>query len=220
VTGFLLSDGTLGCPPRETPPSTYTNPFRIDGAGALWVRKCFPDFTYLGSARHDSTVSGIIGDPQFPAVTAAKVSGYGTDFKSSGIPTGKYQNVTVTNDTNSVKRYMIGCDLIARLVTATTNQVAIVMSVKWNGLVVTHCRVSPPVGGDFGSRLIDTTISGSSNPHDLSYEGQTTEPLILQPGEQATVSTKLHIAYYYGAPTGTEKVLTFASAARVHGFYE
>lgn len=69
---ILLTGGTCGCPPTSEAPSGYTNAFRYNAAGCLWLDECelSGGFNYLHGPRADTPAINMSGVPlNAPGVT-------------------------------------------------------------------------------------------------------------------------------------------------------
>lgn len=210
MVGIRKTDGSAGCSQTETPTSDYANPFRLDGSGGLWLRQCFEDFRYYGAARHDVDLGNRwIGSeeckPDFTNILSAK-----------GINTGRYSNVTVTNDTQNPMQIMVGIDLLADIISNLQHMVSISLITRWNGAYHSSSGVSLPSRA-FTNKQVRQSVTVSASPHDASFEGGGVPSVVLQPGETGTVSAKLSIGYIQGMPDGRDILVSASSAVRVYG---
>lgn len=217
MTGFLLTPDAPGCPPTETPPSDYENPFREDANGALWVRQCFSDLRYIGAARQDAGgiwPPPVIGDSGTPLTPFGQIS---TDA-TKGIKVGKYRNVTVYNDTPGILGLLVGLDMVADVIVRADHRVYMAVQSRWNGAShsFTWCSTPQYIGS---TKMLRRSLTVSACPHDLRLEDDGEPELILYPGESGVVSAKVHIAYGDDQiPAGTERLIHFASAVRVYAY--
>lgn len=226
MAGIRLSDGSSGCPPTETPPSDYDNPFRFDSAGRLWITSCFRGFQYLGAARHDLPTYGILGS-EWVLPGAGLLVG-------PGIVGGTYATLAITNGTECTMGFMFSMDMTLDLEARADNLAIFSLSTRWNGAHHSLAQTSN-VHISGSTALVRQYINGGANPHDLGFElsggggvGTTTvntgdNPggtalLQLAPGASATVGAKLFLHYGIGAPTMTETVFLAASAVRCYGY--
>lgn len=210
MSGFRLTDGTSGCPPTQTPPATYANPFRFDSAGRLWITSCFKGFRYFGAARHDLPIAGAIGG-EFVLPGGGLLVG-------PGIAGGTHNNLLVTNDTECTLGILLGLDVTAEIAVRADNQLVWTLSSRWNGA---HHSLSSTSNAQISgsTALVRQYVSASANPHDLGFEnGGSAAALQLTPGASATVSAQLFCHYNVGAATGTETVYASSSAVRVYGY--
>lgn len=211
MAGIRLTDGSCGCPPTETPPADYVNPFRFTDAGCLWVVDPL-QFRYFGAARHDiGSQSGFIGDSSL-AVTSDPgiIAG---DSVTQGTPT----NLVVTNNTLKNMGVLLSHDVVVDMATRSSNLVQVVVSARWNGAHHSLARVSS-INTDDAAHFVRSLYNASSNPHDLILEASGVAGLVLAPGESATVGCKLFIVYAGGAPSGTEVIYMSSSAVRAYGY--
>jgi hypothetical protein len=216
MTGFRLTPDVAGCPPTLTPPTDYENPFRVDAAGALWIRKCFKGLRYFGAARHDINEWTTLGGK-----TAKAGSGGQWTSASGGISAGTYRNITITNQTECPMAFLLGHDTVVELSTRGDNQVIWVIESKWNGEHHDWERCSNNrwyAETAMSEKLTREIFNTSSCPHDKGFEETGQLSLTLSPGESATVSAKMHAFYLEGAPSGSETILFAASAVRVWGY--
>jgi len=217
MTGFRRTDGTLGCPPTETPPSDYRNPFFVDGSGALWVSSCFKDLRYLGAARHDITSPILIGGPS----GSGQVSSF-SDITTAGkgIAGGKYKSVTVTNTNTCPMGILLGHDSGVDITTRGSNMVKWTVAAYWNGAYhSSSSSTSMWLGGTLSAfAMITQKLWASANPHDAGIEATGTPSLVIQPGDSAVVSARMYVSYDIGAADGTETVNSGISAIRVYGY--
>lgn len=225
MSGFRLTDGTSGCPPTETPPATYENPFRFDTAGRLWITSCFKGFRYLGAARHDLPIFGVLGSEWVPADPGL--------LAGSGIPGGTYQTLNITNSTECPLGLMLSLDMTLDLEARADNLCIWSLSSRYNGAHHSLCQASNARVSD-STALVRQIITASANPHDLGFETGATGGvgtidvdagtdgaaalLTLQPGASAQVGAKLFMHYAVGAATATETVYSAYSAIRVYGY--
>lgn len=226
MAAIRLSDGSGGCPPTQTPPAGYDNPFRFDSAGRLWVTSCFRGFQYLGAARHDLPVFGILGGPWVPAGASLLAGG--------GIVGGTYATIAVTNGTECTMGIMLAMDMTLDLEVRADNLSVWSLSSRWNGAHHSLCQTSN-VHISNSTELVRQYLGASANLHDLGFElgltggvGTTTvntatNPggtalLQLAPGASATIGAKLFMHYAIGAATGTETIYKADSAVRAYGY--
>jgi hypothetical protein len=216
MTGFRLTPDVAGCPPTLTPPTTYENPFRVDAAGALWIRKCFKGLRYFGAARHDINEWVVLGGKTTQV-------GRGAEWTkaSGGISAGTYRNITLTNQTECPMAFLLGHDTFVNLYTRGDNQVVWVIESKWNGEHHDWSRCSNNRWYNdttLSDKMTQDTFNTSACPHDNGFETTGQLSLTLAPGESATVSAKMHAFYQEGAPSGSEYILAAYSAVRVWGY--
>lgn len=211
MSGFRLTGGTEGCPPTETPPSSYVSPFRLDSAGRLWITQCFRGFKYFGAARHDISTPVIIGSATaLPSTAGDIVSG-------TNLTAGTYTSLTVTNDTECTIGLLTGLDTVVDLTTYESNIVMWTVSSRWNGVYHSSSNVSnPQIAGS--TDYIRQLNNVSANPHDLGVEGGGAPTMSLAPGATGIVSAKMFVSYNSGAATGLESITAANSAVRVYGY--
>lgn len=211
MAGIRLTDGSSGCPPTETPPADYVNPFRFDDAGRLWLVDPL-QFRYFGAARHDVTSqSGFIGDASLAVSTSADI------VSGTSVTQGTYTNLVVTNTTPSNMGVLVSHDIVVDMATKSENLVRVVVSARWNGAHHSLATASS-INTDDTSHFVRSEYNGSSNPHDLVLESTGVASLVLAPGASATVGAKLFIVYTVGTPTGTEVIYAASSAVRAYGY--
>lgn len=210
MAGFRLTNGTSGCPPIETPPASYVNPFRFDSAGRLWITSCFKGFRYFGAARHDLPLAGTVGSEWI-------LPGAGL-LVGPGIAGGTHENLLITNDTECTLGVLLGLDVTTELAIRADNELVWTLSSRWNGVHHSLCQSSnAQISGS--TALVRQYIGASANPHDLGFEaGGTSAALQLAPGASATVGAQLFCHYGVGAATGTETVYACSAAVRAYGY--
>lgn len=211
MVGIRRTDGAAGCPPTETPESDYQNPFRLDSAGALWLRECFEEFRFFGAALHDIP-TGIrwIGSDAVP------VDAPGTIRTARGITTGTYRNVTVTNTTQEQMQILLGLDCSADIITNLSKLVTVSVISRWNGNYQSSSGMSPP-NISFTNRTVRQVVNISANAHDPGFEDTGSPTIVLNPGESGTVSAKMSITYWDGQPDGRDVLVSANAAVRVYG---
>lgn len=200
MAGFRLTGGGGGCPPTETPPNTYQNPFRFDDAGRLWLKDCSVGLHYLGEARHDIASNTLFGEASTP-VTSDVVNG-------APITAGTYTNAVVTNNTNCTLSVLIGLELSTDLYVRQDQFAVVTLSARLNGANVSRVATSS-IYLDTGSDGIRNIGTAAAGPHPVTT---------LAPGQQATFGCRLYLGYYVGAPDGiTDQFNTANSVVRVYG---
>lgn len=211
MSAIRLTAGTCGCPPTETPPGDYVNPFRFDDAGCLWLANTFFGFKYFGAARHDIGSTQIIGSGGVPVSTDPDI------VAGTGVTAGTYTSYVINNNTGSDLGILLGPDMYVDMSTKSVNLVKFILSSRWNG--AHHSQVSASsVNHDGVESFIRTQFTASANPHDLGVEVSAVPLLTVADGASATVSAKLFVQYIVGSPTGTEVIVNAASAVRVYGY--
>lgn len=212
MAGFRLTDGTSGCPPTETPPAGYKNPFRFDDAGRLWISACFKGFRYLGSARHDIGVTTLIDSPTVPQAVGSFPL-----YNVNGITAGVYNNVTIVNDTKCTMGVLLGCDMIVDSKTYQQNLVSWIVSHRWNGASHSRSVASTPLllGG---TGYFRTSTIGGTGPHDANAEPGGGSSMTIAAGASATFGARFFVEYIQGAPTGSEYLYSASTAVRAYGF--
>lgn len=214
MTGFRLNDGSAGCPPTETPPSDYTIPFRFDSAGRLWITSCFKNLQYFGAARHDiGSQVGFIGD----SAVGLAVSTDPDVVAGNGVTQGTATNLTVTNNTGCTLGFLLGHDIFVDLSTKSQNLVRWILSARVNGANYSISAASG-INSDDASHFVRSQFTSSANPHNNGIEAGGANDLTLAPGASMVVGAKMFIEYVVGSPTGTEVVVSAASAVRVYGY--
>lgn len=168
MAGFRLTGGGGGCPPTETPPNTYQNPFRFDDAGRLWLKDCSVGLHYLGEARHDIASNTLFGEASTP-VTSDVVNG-------APITAGTYTNAVVTNNTNCTLSVLIGLELSTDLYVRQDQFALVTLSARLNGANVSRVATSS-IYLDTGSDGIRNIGTAAAGPHPVTT---------LAPGQQAT----------------------------------
>lgn len=212
MAGFRHTDGSEGCPPTETPPSTYVSPFRLDSAGRLWITQCFKGFRYFGAARHDVTSAVIIG-----SATMMPSNSHDDIINNVGFTAGSYRNLDITNNTECTIGLLVGLDSLADMTTYESNLVSWIVSSRWNGVYHSESGASnPQIVGSVDYIRQHTNVS--ANPHDLGVEGGGPAFMSLAPGASGTVSSRMFVTYEGGAPTGLESITSANSAVRVYGY--
>lgn len=208
MAGVLLDDTTCGCPPTETPPVDYVNPFRFTDDGCMWVTGCFKGLQYFGAARHDIGTSGVIGG-----------SGYAVDSGDLSVPisAGTYEDLVITNDTTCDIGILIGYDMFVDIQARADHLVKWIVTGKWNGSVHSQNSLSS-IYHDGLSDLIRHQATAGANPHDVSIEAGTGPSMTLAPGASATVSAQLFVQYVLGSATGDEAIFSSYSAVRAYGY--
>lgn len=213
MSGFRLDDASDGCPPTEAPPSSYTNPFRFDSAGRLWITSCFRGFKYFGAARHDlgTVIMGASNAPNNNPWT-----GLGEGSTMQPITAGTYKKVTIVNDTECTLGLLTGLDATGDMTTLCTSFVRLYIESRFNG---THHSDSgwsnPQVAGLTG--YVRQFGNISANPHDGGFEDADGPTLTLAPGETGEVSARLYLNHS-GTPNGVEAINSAGSAIRVYGY--
>lgn len=225
MAAIRLSDGSGGCPPTQTPPASYDNPFRYDSAGRLWITSCFRGFQYLGAARHDLPTYGVLGTDVTPSPGL---------LVGAGVSQGTYQTLQITNGTECLMGFLFAIDMTLDLEARADNLCVWSLSSRWNGAHHSLCQASN-VRISGSTALVRQYLNAHANPHDSGFElGGTggvgtvtidtgdnpggTALLQLAPGASATVGAKLFFHYAIGAATGTETVFQAASAVRCYGY--
>ena len=212
MVGIRRTDGGPGCPPTETPRSEYSNPFRVDSNGALWIQTCFKNLIYFGEARHDMPQTAIGADN-------CKVSPYAAgviENESNAITAGNYTTRLITNNTPCTIGILLGHNLTADLQTNNLNWVHLTLSERWNG----SNHASATVSSEFrfeASHFMRKLVSSGANPHDVNApNGGST--LQIAPGESATVSCRLFVSYGFGTRQPGEMIQAANSAVRIYGY--
>lgn len=213
MAGFRQTDGSDGCPPTETPPASYTIPFRFDSAGRLWITSCFKGVQYFGSARFGLGSSTVIGSATAPVISGALAA-----VDGSGLPVsaGTYTRLNITNSTECSMEFLLGHDTVADMETDGGALVTWHVAAHWNSAHHSLSSYSNPriTGSATNIRMVGGT---SANPHDAVFESTGTPGLVLAAGASATIDAKMFIEYS-GTPTGTEYVHSAAAAIRVYGY--
>lgn len=212
MAGFRLDDTSEGCPPTETPPVDYTNPFRFDGSGRLWLTNCFNGYQYFGAATHNNTSPVILGSGTVPnaGVLVSPPTG-------SHITAGTYTNLDITNATECTIGVLLGVDITSDLEAIQGNYVTITASARWNGTHHSSLYVGTPYLSG-ATAHIRQILNSSSNPHDLGVDNSGTPSLTIAPGGSATVSARLYLNVSAGALDGTEILYGSATAIRTYGY--
>lgn len=212
MVGIRRTDGGLGCPPTETPPSGYQNPFRVDSNGALWIQNCFKNLIYFGEARHDMSQTAIGADNCKPSPYAGGV----LENEANAITAGSFTTRQITNTTPCTIGILLGHNLTADLQTNTLNWVHLTLSERWNG--ANHASATVSSEWRFETpHYIRKMVSSGANPHDVNApNGGST--LQIAPGESATVSARLFVAYAYGTQQPGEMIQRAYSAVRIYGY--
>lgn len=212
MVGIRRTDGGVGCPPTETPPSSYKNPFRVDSNGALWIQNCFKNFIYFGEARHDMGQTA-------PGADNCKISPYAggiLESEANAITAGKYTTRQITNTTPCTIGILLAHNVYADLQTNNLNWVHLTVSERWNG----KNHASATVSSEFrfeAPHLMRKGVASGANPHDVNApNGGST--LQLAPGASATVSCRLFLTYAFGSPQPGEMIQAAYSAVRIYGY--
>lgn len=212
MVGIRRTDGGLGCPPTETPPSDYKNPFRVDSGGALWIQNCFRNLIYFGEARHDMGQTA-------PGADSCKISPYDNGIlenEANAVTAGKYTTRLITNTTPCTIGILLAHNMTADFQTNNLNWVHLTVSERWNG----KNHASATVSSEFrfeAPHLIRKLVSSGANPHDVKApNGGST--LKIAPGESATVSCRLFLSYAFGTPQPGEMIQAAYSAVRIYGY--
>lgn len=216
MAGFRLTPPTAGCPPTETPITAYDNPFREDENGALWIKRCFPGFKYFGAARQDSGngIPQIIGDGPVLLTPPG-----GMNNTVNGISSGRFRNLTITNETNDTLAIITSLDLLADLTVRSDHIVSVAVQVRWNGQPISYTAVSTLQIYN-STKHVRQSLTVSANPHDPNIEVGGAPSMSLASGESGVVSARIHLTMGdNGIPTGTEVVNNFSSAVRVYGHF-
>jgi hypothetical protein len=207
MAGFRLTGGSDGCPPTEAPPASYTNPFRFDAAGRLWITSCFKGFRYFGAARHDLSSPVAIGTATAPVSTPPS---------GDSVTAGTYRNVTVLNDTECTMGILLGLDANVDMTTQMTNVCSATVTSQWQGGHHSLSAVSnPTISGS--TAFVRKISSVSANPHDLGFEDGAAPVLTLAPGASGVVSSKLFLSYT-GTPGGFDILWSAYTAVRIYGY--
>lgn len=202
MAGFRLTGGGGGCPPTETPPSTYQNPFRFDSAGRLWLKDCFQGIDYLGEARHDINTNELFGTASVPVSTNDDL------IAGNGITAGTYTNFNYTNNTACSQGIMIGMELNADVYVNQSSFAVITLSARLNGANVSRVAGSS-VYLNAGSDGVRSFANGSAGPHYITT---------LAPGQAMTIGCRLFLGYYVGSPDGVDQFNSANSIVRVYGY--
>lgn len=200
MAGFRLTGGSGGCPPTETPPSDYANPFRFDDAGRLWLKDCSSGIRYKGEARHDIASNTLFGMANTPVTSDVETG--------ASITAGTYTNYVATNTTNCNEQIWIAMELSTDLYVRQSQFAVVTLSARLNGANVSRVATSSIYlnTGDDGIRNIG---GASAGPHYITT---------LTPGQQVTIGCRLYLGYYVGAPDGvTDQFNSANSIVRVYG---
>jgi len=210
MSGFRLTDGSDGCPPSETPPSNYVNPFRFDSAGRLWITSCFKGYKFFGAARHD-TGAIAMGSAQAPVNNPwPGLPG------AAPITSGTYRNVTVINDTECTFGLLYGLDMTTDMTTLCASYVSMHVAAQWNGSHLSSSSyTNPQIPGMSGNLRQFGNIS--ANAHDIGIEGGGAHAVTLAPGASGVISARLYLSHT-GAVVSTDVINSASSAIRVYGF--
>lgn len=187
-------------------------PFRVDLAGALWIRSCFKDLRFFGAARHDVTSPIIVGSPSVGQVSNV------TDIRTNGrgIVGGRYQSVIVTNSGDCAMGVLIGHDSGVDITSKGTNMLKWTLAAFWNGTYHSSSDVSTMYTG--ASEMVTQKLWLSANPHDTGIEAGGPPSLVVQPGESAVVNARMFVSYEVGTADQTETINSGISAIRVYGY--
>lgn len=210
MSGFRLDDTTGGCPPTETPPDDYNNPFRLDSAGRLWITSCFRGFRYFGAARHDTggVIMGAAAAPNnnpWPGVEAA-----------NPVTAGTYKKITIVNETECNLGLLTGIDGTGDMTTLCTSYVQLFIANFFNGEYHSDSSwTNPQLPGLAG--YVRQFGNISANPHDGGFENSTAAELTLAPGETGEITARFYL-HHAGTPNGVEAINSASSAIRVYGY--
>lgn len=210
MVGFRLTGGSNGCPPVQTPPADYVNPFRFDSAGRLWITSCFKGFEYFGYARYDTpgvimgTALAPINNP-WPGLPGA-----------ASISSGSGTNLTITNDTECTIGILVGLDLLGDMTTLCASYVSMHVAAQWNGAHLSSSNWSnPQITGMSGYLRQQGNVS--ANPHDIGVEGGGANVVTLAPGAVGVLTSRIYIAHSTAA-AAFDVVNSASCAARAYGY--
>jgi hypothetical protein len=213
MVGIRRTDGGPGCPPTEAPTDSYQSPFRVDSNGALWITNCFTNLIYFGEARHD--LPGQVA----PGSDSCKVSPYNYESltnEANAITAGKYTTRQITNTTPCTIGILLAHNMSCDLQTSKLNWVHLTLSERWNGK--NHASATVSSRHHLGDpTFVRTLISSGAAPHDVNAPNGGSS-MQLAPGESATVSCRLFLAYPWGSPLPGEMIQSASSAVRIYGY--
>lgn len=214
AAGIRLTNGAEGCSPTADPKTPYTNPFRVDADGALWIDECFHSLLYFGAARQDVVQAHplVIGSKGCPVAKKDDVA-----TGKNVITAGRFRNVTIHNTTDCTLGVLLGIDSMFDITNKQNNLVHGVISAKWNGQRYSTAEAST-YQQTATARLCRQEQFATVNPHDLGIEANGVPTLKVLSGKTATVSVSLQISYLRGAATGVDVLNRAQSAVRVYGY--
>lgn len=213
MSGILLTGGTCGCPPTETPPAGYQNHARVDDGGCLWFNSCYSSFKFVGAARHDIGTSVVIG----PSPGTAPVSTESDIVSGNGVTSGTFNTITVTNNTECTLGLLLGMDLSTDTSINQSHLMKVVLSSRWNGAPYSSISTSNTyVTGS--TAIARQLLQGAANPHDTGIEGGGAANLTLAPGASGVVGAKIFLQYVTGASDGIDQINQSFSSIRVYSY--